>query len=89
MLMRMKFNYLIRMVLFTEMTHRIDPAMADKGMVLICDYADFDKELMTFWSDSKFNKLHMKITFNALPLKIGKMFIEKNFMMRKISTAVF
>ena len=68
----------IRQIIFTEIL--LDPEvgkkdLADDGIIYIMDYADFNMDLMMFWNDIKFNKMHSKITFGALPMKVKKMII--------------
>ena len=73
-----KMVTMLRMIMFNEIM--LDPEigrkeLADDGVVYIMDYSDFNMELMMYWNDLKFNKLHSKITFGALPMKVKKMIV--------------
>ena len=73
-----KMVSMLRMIMFNEIMLDPEigrPELADDGVIYIMDYAGFNMELMMFWNDIKFNKLHSKITFGALPMKVKKMII--------------
>ena len=73
-----KMISMLRIIMFNEIM--LDPVigrkeLADDGVIYIMDYSGFNMDLMMFWNDIKFNKLHSKITFGALPMKVKKMII--------------
>ena len=70
-----KMVSMLRIIMGTEMMIEKWPDVVDNGQIYVMDYSGFNMDLMMYWNDVKFNKLHMKITFGALPVKVKKIII--------------